>query len=273
LKLWKPDSLPSLSLWGCLKVFLFNVFWMLLCLVGAVVILLKYILSFGRSDISRDIYYWVETPISQFCTTLLVGHVQVVWKENLPADIAEAKPAPIFVANHCSQIDIGIAYFIKHRFKWISKKSVLYLPGVNAVMYFGGHVLIDRRTGKNKESVTNFFDKSNESVQSGIPVFIFPQGTRWIAEKLPFKNGAFVVAQTNRSPLIPLSFDIPRNAWNSFYPLNVLWGGKPPIITITIHKAIPVTGNEDIESLKQQCMNQIYSVIPEVVEKERKKKE
>ena len=40
-----------------------------------------------------------------------------------------------------------------------------------------------------------------------IPVLFSPQGTRWIADRLPFRKAAFVVAQSHTVPLdvpIPL---------------------------------------------------------------------
>ena len=46
------------------------------------------------------------------------------------------------------------------------------------------------------------------------------------------------------------------------YPFNILWGGERPVVKLTIHKAIKVDGKEDREKLKQQCMEQIYSVLP-----------
>lgn len=135
-------------------------------------------------------------------------------------------------------------------------------------MLLGGHVLIDRVKGKNKKSVSTLFDKSNAAVQSGIPMFIFPQGTRQIAKRLPFKDGAFIIAQNNKSPLIPISIDIPLNAWNTWFPLL---RNEVPEVKITIHKPIEVTGKEDREDLKKRCFDQIYSCLPPRWEEEEKK--
>jgi len=128
------------------------------------------------------------------------------------------------------------------------------------VMWLGGHVLINRKKGKNKSSKSALFAKSNAAIQSGIPMFFFPQGTRRIDARLEFKDGAFIVAQSNQSDIIPLSLDIPRNVWNDCYPLS--WRRRRPVVTLTIHKPIKVSGKEDREALKKQCMDQIYSVLP-----------
>jgi lysophosphatidate acyltransferase len=265
-KIWKPESLPSINPSGLSKVFLFNVTWMLGCLAGAVLISLKWILTFGQSDIKKESHCLVENFVARACIYLFVGKVQLKGVENLPDE--DTVPAPVYVANHASQVDVGAVYFIGRRFKWIAKKSVLYIPGVGQVMYLSKHVMINRRTGKNKNSVNNLFKKSDEAVQSGIPMFIFPQGTRRIAKKLPFKDGAFIVAQNNCSPLVPLSIEIPTDAWTSWYPLQLLWTRESPTVIITVHKPIPVTGKEDRETLKKKCFDQIYSVLPPVIEVE-----
>lgn len=135
-------------------------------------------------------------------------------------------------------------------------------PGVGQVMLLAGHVFI-RRTGKNKKSVSDLFRKSNEAVQAGIPMFLFPQGTRRIAEKRPFKDGAFIIAQDNKSTIVPISINIPMGVWDSLYPLCLLWGGEAPVVRLTLHKPIPVTGSEDRQELKEKCMKQIYSVLPD----------
>ena len=137
-------------------------------------------------------------------------------------------------------------------------------------MLFGDHVLIQRK-GKNKKSVQTLFEKSQAAVESGIPMFFFPQGTRKIAQRIPFKDGAFIVAQTSKSPVVPISLEIPRDAWNSLYPINLLWSSYRPVVKITIHPTVAVTGEENRETLKQSCFDQIYSVLPEVAEDEKSK--
>jgi 1-acyl-sn-glycerol-3-phosphate acyltransferase len=262
-KIWQSKALPSLSPIGQCKVFLFNVCWMVGCLIGSLFIILKWIVTLGQSDIALEGNRLVENIVAQVCVLMFVGKVQLMGLEHLPA--TDMVPAPVYVANHASQIDVGVVYFLNRRFKWISKLSVLYIPGVGLVMGLSRHVFIDRRKGKNNNSVSALFDKSNAAVQSGLPMFFFPQGTRRIAERLPAKDGAFILAQSNRSLLIPISIEIPLDAWNSLYPVNQLWGGSAPVVKITVHPSILPSENSEKEGrelLKQQCMDQIYSVLP-----------
>jgi len=259
-KIWKAKELPSLTLWGKLKVFPFNVAWFQLCLAGSLLIMIKWILTLGSSDISKDANKLAENYVARTVYQVIVGRIQVNGIENLPRE--DLTPAPVYIANHASQIDAAVVYFLGRRFKWIAKKSVLFLPGVGPLMWLGQHVLVDRKKGKNGKSVSNLFEKSNATVQDGVPMFIFPQGTRRMAERIPAKDGAFIIAQTNKSLLVPVSIEIPEMAWNSLYPLNVLWGGERPTVTMTVHPVVNVSGTEEREKLKSQCMDQIYSVLP-----------
>ena len=270
-KIWKPKVLPSLSPLGMIKVFGLNIVWFTGCFIGVTLAIVKKFVTLGYSDLSKDINTMVEPIVGGLVLRIFVGKVQVDGMEHLPP--IDAIPAPVYVANHASQIDVAAVYAIGRRFKWISKKSVVYLPGVGGVMLFGDHVLI-QRTGKNKKSVQTLFEKSQAAVESGIPMFFFPQGTRKIAQRLPLKDGAFIVAENSKAPLVPISIDIPMNAWNSMYPANLLWASGDsavPVVKITVHKPIPVTGNETREALKKACFDRIYSVLPDIGETEKSK--
>lgn len=293
-KIWKAGAhLPPLSLLGHVKVVMFNVVWMTICLLGSILICLKWALTLGRSDIEADAYRYVERYAAKAIIAGFVGRVQVVGMDNLPPpDVERRKPAPVFIANHASQIDSAVVYYLERRFKWTMKSSILFLPGVGPLIGLAGHVLINRkRAGKGKSSSNSsskdesgkkkssssslslIFAKSNDAIQSGIPMFFFPQGTRRMSERLPLKDGAFIVAETNQTPLIPISIDIPTrtNPWNTLYPLNLLWGGRGaaggsnssiPTIKLTVHKPIPYDANVDRETTKKKCSDIIYSVLP-----------
>lgn len=254
-KIWKPASLPSLSLWGMLKVYVFNVIWMAACLIASLLCLPKYILT---GTVEYASFMWFERYIACCLVRGMVGKVDIVGMEHLPP-MQPGAPAPVYIANHSSQLDAAVVYFLHRKFKWIAKSSVFYVPGAGQLMYLSGHVFINRKRGKNKSSVVSLYDKSNAAVQGGIPMFFFPQGTRNLAQRLPFKDGAFKVAMDNGSDLIPISIDIPTSAWNRPYPLP--WGKTDPVV-VTIHKAIPATQNSEKEALKKQSFDAIYSCLP-----------
>eukprot|EP00536_Pseudo-nitzschia_multiseries_P005396 jgi/Psemu1/318638/estExt_fgenesh1_pm.C_1010008 len=193
--------------------------------------------------------------------SLFVGPVEVKGTENLPPD-EPGSPAPIYVANHASQIDSAVVYCLQRQWRWIMKSSIMYLPGVGQITYLGDHIWIDRvkRKNKSKDSITgarNLYVKSDASIQEGIPMFFFPQGTRRMGERLPFKDGAFNVATNNDSLLVPVSIEIPLTAWNSLYPL-----GRADPVVMTVHKPIPSKG-KDVATLKEETAKAIFSVLPD----------
>jgi 1-acyl-sn-glycerol-3-phosphate acyltransferase len=298
-KIWASPGLISLSLWGHFKVYLFNVFWMGLCLLSTLVILLPKRIIFQQDNVQYESFMWCERWIAIFMVKTLVGNVEVRGQEHLPPlgdpGGTSTIPAPIYIANHESQLDLGVVYFLHRRWKWISKQSVLFLPGVGSIMYLSDHVFINRRTAATRTtsgtkkgastSVANLYEKSNAAVQSGIAMFFFPQGTRKISERLPFKDGAFNVALQNKSPIICISIQIPINVWNRAYPLPVRrrlrrwlrlllpWANNnnnddddddddEPVV-LTVHPPIVIHGSEDKEALKKQCFDTIYSVLPD----------
>lgn len=191
---------------------------------------------------------------------MFVGPVVVKGAENLPAQ-EPGSPAPVYLANHTSQIDSAAVYFIDRPWRWIMKSSIMYMPGVGQITYLADHIWIDRKgKGKNKESTIgarNLFVKSDESIQEGTPMFFFPQGTRRMAKRLPFKDGAFKVATNNDSLLVPISIRIPLTAWNSLYPF-----GKGDTVVLTVHKPIESKG-KDIETLKKETAEVMFSILPD----------
>lgn len=260
-RIWKSDLLPSIPLFGILKVFLFNALWMGFTLVGGMILLPKFIVGkFLGFDCQYEAHVVERVTAKICCLCVVCPKVEIRGEKNLPVEDGSC-PAPVYVANHASQVDLAVVYFLGRRFKWISKESVRYLPGVGLIMTLGQHVFI-QRTGKNKKSVSNLFEKSANAIQSGLPMFFFPQGTRRMAVRLPFKDGAYRVALENQSQLIPISIDIPLSCWNSMYPLCLLWGGSVNNVVLTVHEPIQAKSGMDKEELKKKTYDAIFSVLP-----------
>mmetsp|Transcript_19994 Transcript_19994/g.43341 ORF Transcript_19994/g.43341 Transcript_19994/m.43341 type:complete len:316 (+) Transcript_19994:60-1007(+) len=264
-RIWKSHLLPSLSPFGLLKVFLFNVIWMGGTLVGGLLLIPKFMLGkFLGFDCQYEAHL-VERITGKICCLLFIcPKVEIRGVENLPPNDGSS-PAPIYVANHASQVDLSVVYSLGRRFKWISKDSVRYLPGVGLIMTLSQHIFI-KRTGKNKKSISNLFEQCDEAIQSGLPVFFFPQGTRRMSVRLPFKDGAYKVALDNESQLIPVSIEIPLTCWNSLYPLCLLWGGSVDNVVLTVHKPIQAKKGMEKEELKKKTYDAIFSVLPLVGE-------
>lgn len=276
-KIWLNPNLPSLTRTGMMKVFLFNFVWMAVCLFGSLVVIIEAAITKNWLDLqhTRKIAHEiVERKCGMLVSALFVGHVEIKGIENLPSD-SPGTPAPVYIANHASQIDVAVVYHLERRWRWIAKSSTMFLPGVGQIMYLGDHVLIDRirknkSNGENSQNkgkdssigARNLYKKSDQSIQDGVPMFFFPQGTRRLGQRLPFKDGAFNVTKKNDSVLVPISIDIPLQAWNSSYPF-----GKADPIVLTVHKPIE-TKDKDIATLKKESSEIIYSVLPDYAKEE-----
>ena len=261
-KIWENPKLPSINPLGLVKVFLLNVFWMGGTQFGVVLGLIRRAVMGKSTDMRHFCHNVVERIVGQVLIKLFIGPTVVIrGKENLPPE-NPGSPAPVLIANHDSQIDIAAVYYLCRSWRWIAKSSVFFLPGVGQLMYFGGHVFIDRVKKKNKTSTgaRNLYIKSNESLQEGVPMFFFPQGTRRLGERLPFKDGAFKIAMENKSQIIPISIEIPLTAWNSMYPFQQK--GVAPVV-LTVHKPVEAKDYKDLEQLKMECFDTIYSVLPD----------
>lgn len=296
--IWKHTAQP-LTYFGLTKVFVLNCAWMFFLGVGAILLLPLWLSrtitsalengngssSGSSSDVSLEqnaVFEKLTALGLQY--TLVCSEVVVHNAENIPpieyfvntnANTDDDKnnniPAPIFIANHCSQIDTCVIYNVVKRFKWIAKQSVKYLPGVGIGMILAKHIFI-KRSGKNhKTSKFDLYAQSNKAIQDGVPMVIFPQGTRCIHKQLDFKDGAFKIAIENECCIVPISIYVPVNVWNSYYPFTLLWGGDDDVIdsnglkksiTITIHKPIQVKKDTNRAELKAKCQDMIYSVLP-----------
>lgn len=261
-KIWKPKSLPSMPLVGIFRAFFTNIAWMVICLVGALLIALKWIATFGQSSIEADAIWVGEEWMGRLCTLALTGPVVIKGKENLPD--RNMTPAPIYIANHSSQIDAAACQCLGRGFKFVVKSSLFFMPGIGLIFYLSKQIFINRKKGKGKKTISDLFEKGSACLQSGTPIFFFPQGTRRVAERLPFRDGAFILAQNNKSSIVPVSVEIPLDIWQGYYPLSLLWTKEVPTIVITVHPPVSVSGDEDREVLKKTCMDQIFSVLPPV---------
>lgn len=260
-KIWLDPNIPSLTAIGMTKVFGLNLVWMSVCFAGAVATIIETILTGNGLNLkhTRELAHkFVERRCAMLVCSLFVGPIVVKGAENLPSD-EPGSPAPVYIANHTSQIDSACVYYLEREWRWIMKSSIMFLPGVGQITYLGDHIWIDRGKKKSKDSITgarNLYVKSDASIQEGIPMFFFPQGTRRMSERLPFKDGAFKVATNNGGKLVPVSIEVPLTAWNSSYPF-----GKAEPVVLTVHKPVETEG-KDIETLKKATFDTIYSVLP-----------
>lgn len=111
----------------------------------------------------------------------------------------------IIVMNHQSALDIPFSTFIRTQFNWVSKFEVLYVPIIGWLMWMCQDIPIKRGLSK---STRMMMHEIASKLAGGKSVLLYPEGTRSRDGKVKhFKEGAFLVAKTNRVGILPVVID------------------------------------------------------------------
>jgi 1-acyl-sn-glycerol-3-phosphate acyltransferase len=124
----------------------------------------------------------------------IVGRHKLPWKG----------PA-VLVANHQSQIDALVAFALFRPFKPISKAVVRWIP------IFGWNFMLNRYIALHRgdrASVARMAEDCRYWLRRGVPVMIYPEGTRSPdGEIKEFNKGAFTLAVEENCPVFPIVID------------------------------------------------------------------
>ncbi|CEP60441.1 1-acylglycerol-3-phosphate O-acyltransferase SLC1 LALA0_S01e10968g [Lachancea lanzarotensis] len=185
--------------------------------------------------------------------TFLGIDVEVINPENL-----DKLPA-IFVANHQSALDIlmlgrtfppGCTVTAKSSLKWV--------PFLGWFMSLSGTLFLDRG---NREKSVKTLSKAIENIRSKKrAIWIFPEGTRSHSTKpclLPFKKGAFHLAQQGKVPIVPIVVSNTSTIMNSKF--KVFNRG-----VITVKVLDPISTSD----LKKEDVSAFTERVKELMERE-----
>lgn len=113
--------------------------------------------------------------------------------------------AYVIVPTHQSMLDIVFFNMLRHRLRWVSKIEVFRVPLLGWEMRMVKYIELVRG---NKSSVIKMMEQCVESLQDGISVVLFPEGTRSLTGVIgKFKTGAFQLAVKTDKPLLPVLID------------------------------------------------------------------
>jgi 1-acyl-sn-glycerol-3-phosphate acyltransferase len=134
-----------------------------------------------------------------------------LWKFHTSGELPKNKRNPyVMVSNHESFVDMLLISHLKIEMKWLSKESILKIPLVGWMMKMSGDMSLvrgDRSSGAAALKVCETW------LDRKMSVMIFPEGTRSLdGEIRAFKDGAFRLAITTGTPILPMAVHGTRTA-------------------------------------------------------------
>lgn len=131
-----------------------------------------------------------------------------------------ADTAYVFIANHQNSYDLmTICKAALPGVVTMGKKSLKWIPIFGQIYWLSGNIMIDRKnSGKARDTLKVAAEKIRKKRTS---VWVFPEGTRSYGRGLlPFKTGAFRLAQAVNEPVVMVTASnthekVNLNRWNN----------------------------------------------------------
>lgn len=170
----------------------------------------------------------------------------------------------ILMPNHRSYIDIFIVAALTPA-AMVGKAEIAKWPFGALGVRVTNSILVDR---KNQKSLLLTMKKIKESVDNGIPVILFPEGTTYkgpLTKK--FKNGSFKIAAEGNIPVIPMAIEFKdvNDAWidkDTFVGHFFRQLGKP-VTYVTIRYGAPIS-EIDNKLLQTKTKKEIDSMLKSI---------
>jgi 1-acyl-sn-glycerol-3-phosphate acyltransferase len=164
-------------------------------------------------------------------------------------------PRTVVVSNHESNADAFLISHLPWEMKWLGKASLFKVPVIGWSMWLAGDIPVTRG---NQSSARDAMARCVRWLERGVPVMIFPEGTRSKTEDLlPFKDGAFRLAIEAGADVLPLAVSgtrraLPKHSWRFAISRGLVTVGTP-ISTKGMTLA-------DVERLKAMAREQILTL-------------
>lgn len=189
-------------------------------------------------------------------TGVAVARLTPFWRFGVHGDIPRRiEGRTVFVSNHESHADPFLISFLPWEMKWLAKASLFRIPFAGWSMALAGDIPIHRGDDR---SAKDAMDRCAQWLERGVPVIIFPEGTRSPDGKMaPFKNGAFRLALDCGAQIIPIAVcgtrrALPKHSWRFGFTRALVAVGTP----------IPTIGRGagDLEAIKAEARAQIEAL-------------
>jgi 1-acyl-sn-glycerol-3-phosphate acyltransferase len=183
-----------------------------------------------------------------------------MWRFRIHGQIPKNPGKTVCVSNHCSHTDVFLISHVPWEMKWLAKRSLFNLPFIGWSMRLVKDVPIDRASPSAAKAA---LDKCATWLEQGVPVMIFPEGTRSkTGEMQSFKDGAFRLAIDTGADILPMAVAgtdeaLSKHDWRPGYARGIL----------TIGKAISTQGmtHADVRRLKEAAIAQITAMRAEIL--------
>lgn len=185
-------------------------------------------------------------------SAVISAKLNPLWHFSLLGDAPRELGPMVVISNHCSHSDSFLISHVPWEMKWIGKSSLFSIPIVGWSMSLSGDIPLKRGQ---KTSVEDTMAACKAYLERGVPVIIFPEGTRSESDTmLPFKDGAFRLAVEAGVPILPIAVEgtrlaLPKHDWRFGACTAMVTVGEP----ISTHGIDP----DELEALKASARDQI----------------
>ncbi|MFY7698029.1 MAG: lysophospholipid acyltransferase family protein [Legionella sp.] len=219
--------------------------------------------AFGRAVIKNLIgtisRSWVDKAAHVYVERIL-NLVRVSCRVYNPNQVEPQPNVPtIIMCNHSSVYDIPLSYkaFPKHSIRMLAKKELSRIPIMGSGMRACEFLFIDR---KNRRQAIKDLEQVDMLLQSGIVLWIAPEGTRSKNGKLaPFKKGCFITAINTKATIIPMGI---KGAFN-ILPARTLQLNINQQAEIHIGK--PIDASKFTLENKELLISDVYNSINQLI--------
>jgi 1-acyl-sn-glycerol-3-phosphate acyltransferase len=200
------------------------------------------LLAAGNDIVYRRVIYRIVRVWAQ-CWLLITG---------MPVRVLGSRPnggRHVIVANHISYLDTVILFpALPGYFRALGKKEFSKVP-LLGFLYRQIAIMVDRSSSESRAKSMKLMWRV---LKRESDILIFPEGTfnETGAPLKSFYDGAFRLAITSQTPILPMVFPDTVKRWH-YSGWWKLWPGKNRVVYLP---AIPVTGltMADLPTLKQQ---------------------
>jgi 1-acyl-sn-glycerol-3-phosphate acyltransferase len=174
------------------------------------------------------------------------------WHFSVVGPTPRVRGRTVVVSNHESQADPFLISHLPWEMKWLGKASLFRIPVVGWMMWLAGDIPVrrgDSASGKGAMAVCAKW------LARGMPVMIFPEGTRSPdGNLLPFKDGAFRLAIETGADVLPVAVSGTREALPKYS-----WRFQNAYARVTVGTPLSTQGLTlaDVETLKTSARVQV----------------